>query len=293
MGSAGCGGTWKIPRSPWGDASVSHAATARLRLRLVTPEEVVALRRGEPGSTGCWPRAGVAGTPAFDGVDAPRGPADYSGRSRRSDPDVVNPIPGEGRAAQLLAAGARPEGDCLRVRAGRPRIDAGSNSVRLRSCEWQAEEKNPGARPPRAGPTAIWQTTAAAAGVARQAAQGCRAGRSAPGGGRWKDVGRPRPFAEKRQSSARELPSGSDGGGARRGRRRRVSGSRLGRRGSSVPLLAAEREAELAFLGVLRGPLAAGKGHSSWRWSTSAGCSTEIVIGDASGENPSGGQASL
>ncbi len=254
----------------------SHAATAQLRLRLVTPEEVEALREASPGQYRVLAESGVAGMRAFDGVKCLHAHlADYLGRSQ-ANPDAVNPI-GRAVAQLLLSRGVDLKGDCLPGSGRVAAIDVGSNSVRLFVGEWQAEEKTQGARPRLEPVHCDLDMTRLAAGVARQAEQD-----AGPGGRlrrrRWKRRLPPSPASlRKRQSSARQLRRGSDSGGARCGRRRRVIGSNLGKTGLSVSLLAAEREAELAFLGVLRGLEQQGK--HSLAVVDVGGRSTEIVIG--------------
>lgn len=260
----------------------SHAATAQLRLRLVTPEEVEALREASPGQYQVLVESGVAGMRAFDGVKCLHAHlADYLGRSK-ANPDAVNPI-GRAVAELLLSRGVDLKGDCLPASGRVAAIDVGSNSVRLFVGEWQAADKAQGPRPRLEPVHCDLEMTRLAAGVTRKVEEDAETGGRLPEAAVEKTLAALARFSEQ----AAELGAAAPVGGATAAVRDAADGGEFlvqiwEETGLSVPLLAAEREAELAFLGVLRG--LEQQGPHALAVVDVGGRSTEIVIGDASGE---------
>src|SRR5690606_18814737 len=160
-------------------------------------------------------------------------------------------------------------------------IDVGSNSVGLFVGGWQAADKAQGPRPRLEPVHCDLEMTRLAAGVTRKVEEDAETGGRLPEAAVEKTLAALARFSEQ----AAELGAAAPVGGATAAVRDAADGGEFlvqiwEETGLSVPLLAAEREAELAFLGVLRG--LEQQGPHALAVVDVGGRSTEIVIGDAS-----------
>lgn len=251
----------------------SHAATAQLRLRLAPAQDVRALAEASPRQYQALAESGVAGMRALDGVKCLHAHlADYLGRSK-ANPDAVNPI-GREVARLLLSRGVDLMGDCMPTAGRVAAIDVGSNSTRVFVGEWRESGNRDGGGPQLEPVFSDLEMTRLGAGLdARGAFQKDAIE---------KTLAALKAFSQK----ANDLGAAPPVGGATAAVREAADGGELlvdiwEKTGLSVPLLSAEREAELAYLGVFRSlQLEASRPLATI---DVGGRSTEIVIGDESG----------
>lgn len=275
----------------------THEATVRLRLRLCRPEELRALEEQSPRQRRVLDETGVAGMRRTDGVKCLHAHlADYLGRLK-VDPSAVNPI-GRATAELLLSQGIDLLGACLPPTRRVAAIDVGSNSVRLFVGEWQpaqasrsqghiddargragdgGEDLNPIAPSRRLRPVVRELVTT-------------RLGKGMQPGGRLEQGPREKTLAVLSAFAARALEAGVPHpvGAATAAVRDAADGAALLREvweatGLSLPAISGEREAELTYLGVLRGFGEAG-GRGPLVTMDVGGRSTELVVGGGDGK---------
>lgn len=255
----------------WAQAmKASHAASAALRLKLASERELEMLRAASPRQYQVLAESGVAGMRTTSGVKCLHAHlADYLAR-RRMDPGAVNPI-GREVARLLLLRGVDLLGGCLPPSGRVGAIDVGSNSVRL----FVGELRDEGLRGVRFEPVCRELATTrlgAAVGAGepmQEAAMDATVEAISRFARRAAELGSA-PLAGAATAAVRDAPNG---------------GSLLLRiweeTGQSVPAISGEREAELAYLGVLH---AFGEPLPQLLWVIDVGGrSTEIVAGDAAG----------
>lgn len=264
----------------------AHEATARLRLRLCRPEELQALEEQSPPQRRVLAESGVAGMRRTDGVKCLHAHlADYLGRSK-VDPDAVNPI-GRATAELLLRQGIDLLGDCLPASSRVAAMDVGSNSVRLFIGEWEPVEPTgqPGAaKAPKFGGRHPGRRLRPVVRelVTTRLSQGMQPGGRLERNAREKTLKALSEFAAQAAEAKAPYPVGA----ATAAVRDAADGGEWlvqiwERTGLSLPAISGEREAELTFLGVMRG--FGEKGNRPLITIDVGGRSTELVIGDADG----------